>query len=118
MKKKLLIVITVFILIAYGFYWAFFDMGRLPKGVLISESLSPNGTYTLKAYLVNGGATVTYAIRGELNFNNTKRRPRNIYWNYGEDNVIIKWIDDDTVVINGHKLNVPGEIFDFRRKIE
>lgn len=92
-------------------------MGRLPKGSLISEVQSPNGTYAIKAYITNGGATTSYAIRGELIYNNIKKKPKNIYWNYREDKAIIEWVDDDTVIINGHELDVPNEKFDFRRNI-
>lgn len=101
----------------YGVYWAFFDMGRLPKGNLISEVQSPNGTYTIKAYITNGGATTSYAIRGELIYNNIRKKPKNIYWNYREDKAIIEWVDEDTVIINGHELDVPNQKFDFRRNI-
>lgn len=120
LKRKILVIILVVILIittfvTCGVYWAFFDMNRLPKGELITEANSPDGTYTIKAYLTNGGATTSYAIRGELNFNNKKSNPRNIYWNYRQNKAIIEWIDNDTVIINGHELNVPNEKFDFRR---
>lgn len=121
-KKKALIVISLFplffiALISYGFYWAFFDMNRLPKQELIAEVKSPDGAYTVKAYLANGGATTSFAVLGELNFNNDKRRPKNIYWNYREDYADIKWIDNNTVTINGHKLDVPYQTFDFRRDL-
>ena len=79
MKKKVistLIIIVIFFV--YGVYGAFYDMSRLPKGDIISEQESPNGTYTVKAYLTNGGATVSYAIRGELNFNNSRKKPKNM----------------------------------------
>lgn len=100
----------------YGIYWAFFDMNRLPKGELISEVESPSKTYTIKAYLTNGGATTSYGIRGELNFNKSRKRPKNIYWNYREEEAIIEWINDHTVIINNIILKVPNERFDFRRK--
>ena len=117
MKKKItLIAIIIISILTYGVYWAFFDMGRLPTGESISEVQSPNGTYTVKAYLTDGGATVSYAIRGELNFNNSRKKPKNIYWNYREEKADIEWINDDTVVINGHELHVPDERFDFRRE--
>ena len=91
-------------------------MCRLPTGELLSEVQSPNGTYTVKAYRTNGGATTAYAMRGELNFNNSTKRPENIYWNYREEKANIEWINEDTVVINGHELQVPHERFDFRRE--
>lgn len=116
MRKKILIsipIIMVFLICI--FYWFGFSMSRLPKGDLISEKQSPNGTYTVKAYITSGGATTSFAIRGELNYNKVKKSPKNIYWNYREDKAIIEWVDDNTVIINGHKLNMPDEKFDYRR---
>jgi len=116
LKKKILITfIVVIAFLSYGVYWTFFDMSRLPKGELISEVVSPNGTYTVKAYLSSGGATTSFAIRGELNHNTVNRKPENIYWNYREEEAIIEWVDDTTVIINGHKLNVLYDRYDFRR---
>jgi len=116
-KKKLIVISFLIIgLLGYGIYWAFFDMNRLPKGDLISEVDSPDRTYTIKAYVSSGGATVGPAVRGELNFNKEKRDPKNIYWNYHEDNANINWIDEDTVIINEKELTVPDETFDFRNE--
>ncbi|OAH53923.1 hypothetical protein AWH48_11690 [Domibacillus aminovorans] len=118
--KKTHIIITslgfllVIGLLSYGVYWAFFDMNRLPKGDLISEVNSPSRDYTIKAYNSSGGATTDFAVLGELNFNNENRKPKNIYWNYHEEEANIKWLDEDTVIINRHKLNVPHETFDYR----
>ena len=89
-------------------------MNRLPKGELISEVQSPNGTYTVKAY-VSEGTLSAPAVRGELSYNKKIKRPKNIYWNYRQDKAIIEWFDDDTVIINGHKLDVPYDSFDFRK---
>lgn len=119
--RRLLIAGSIFGLlfigiIGYGIYWAFFDMERLPTREYLTEETSPDGSYTLKAYLTNGGATTSYAVRGELVFNNRNSKTKNIYWNYREETAEIKWLDDSTVVINGHKLSVPKEKFDFRRQ--
>lgn len=86
-------------------------MSRLPKGDLISEVSSPDGTYTLKCFVSDGGATTDYAVLGELNFNKENRKPKNIYWNYHEETANINWIDKNTVVINGHQLRVPNDTF-------
>ena len=43
------------------------------------------------------------------------KKPSNIYWSYREDKIINEWIDEDTVIINGHELVMPKEKFDFRR---
>ncbi len=102
-------------IIGYGVYWAFFDMNRLPTGEYITEETSPNGTYTLKAY-VSSPSLSADAVRGELIFNERNGKTKNIYWNYRESTAKIEWIDDDTVVIKGHRLNVPKEKFDFRNQ--
>lgn len=115
--KIILVISILFIgMIGYGVYWAFYDMNRLPTGEYLTEEISPDGTYSLKAYLTNGGATTSYSIRGELVFNNRNDKTKNIYWNYREETANIEWIDNDTVVINGHTLNVPKEKFDFRNQ--
>jgi hypothetical protein len=112
-----LVIGLVFVgLIGYGVYWAFFDMSRLPTGEYLTEETSPDGTYTLKAYVTNGGATTSYAIRGELVFNDRNNKTKNIYWNYREETADIVWKDDDTVEINGHILDVPDDTFDFRNE--
>lgn len=114
--KKVFITAFCFLIVAgYGVYWAFFDMDRLPTGEYLTEQTSPDGTYTLKAYLTNGGATTAYAIRGELVDNNS-HKSKNIYWNYREEEAEIEWLDEDTVVMNGRTLEVPDEQYDFRNK--
>ncbi len=117
MKKKKILLICVLLftcLLGYGIYWAFFDMNRLPTGEYLTEETSPDNNYTLKVYLVNEGATTDFVIRGELIFNNRNNKSKNIYWNYHEETADIKWLDNKTVVINGHTLQVPKDTFDFR----
>ena len=111
-----IVILGVVLLLGYGVYWAFFDMDRLPTGEYLTEETSPDGKYTLKAYVTNGGATTAYAVRGELVFNDKDSKAKNIYWNYREEAADISWQDSDTVIINGHKLNVPGDKFDFRNQ--
>lgn len=113
MKKVLIAIFCTVLIIGYGIYWIFFDMDRLPRGEYLTEQTSPDGTYTLKAYRTNGGATTAYAIRGELVDNNSSKA-KNIYWNYREEEAEIEWLDEDTVVINGRTLDVPDERYDFR----
>lgn len=119
MKKKLFIVfLAVILLVAYGIYYFGYSMSinRLPEGEFITESKSPDGEYTIKAYLTNGGATTSYGIRGELNFNNSNKNPKNIYWDYRIEKAVIEWLDDDIVIINGIELKIPYEKFDWRRE--
>ncbi len=119
-KRRALAVLALFplsflTLLAYGIYWGFFDMGHLPKQELLTAVDSPDGAYTVKAYLCNAGATTAYAVLGELHFNKVNKKPKNIYWNYREEHAKIEWIDPDTVVINGQRLKVPGQSYDYRK---
>ncbi|MBP3951735.1 DUF5412 domain-containing protein [Bacillus suaedae] len=112
--RVLLIWVLLFIgIIAYGVYWLLFDWSRL-KDELITQSTSPNGTYMINAYLSNGHATVSYAVLGELVFNNDNKRAKKIYWQHREENANIEWIDDDTVIINNVELDLPNETYDYR----
>ena len=125
--KTLVLVITANIVFFGGLnYYFFHSMASLPKGEYICESVSPQGTYTVKLYYTNP-ALSSGGTRGELTINKS-RLSRNIYW---EDNgylyvskrflgfditgTDIMWEDDDSVVINGIKLELPGDIYDFRR---
>ncbi|MGG2063904.1 MULTISPECIES: DUF5412 domain-containing protein [unclassified Bacillus (in: firmicutes)] len=116
-KRKVAVVLFSMLIIGVSFvYWKFFSLQGVPKGELIQEVNSPNGTYTLNAYITNGGATTSFAVRGELIFNKRKIfKTKNIYWNYKEDQANIEWKDEDTVIINGHTLHVPNETYDFRK---
>lgn len=116
MKKEIIVIVAVIIaIVAYGVYWSFFDMSRLPKDKFICEVLSPNAKYSIKAYVSESSLSAP-AILGELNYKVEKKKPKNIYWNYREDTANINWIDDVTVIINGHELNVLHDNYDWRNK--
>ena len=65
MKKAYLVVgIVIFFIVAlvgYGIYWAFYDIQRLEGQEVLQEISSPNNTYTITAYLNDGGATTGYS---------------------------------------------------------
>jgi Family of unknown function (DUF5412) len=118
-KRKVRIflsVIGLFILslIGYGIHWAFFDMERLPKGTVLAEQVSPDGTYTVRAYLSDMGATTSDSVVGELIFNKEHNKAKHIYFQYKQHTAEIHWVDHDTVVINGVELDVPDEVYDWR----
>lgn len=98
-------------LVGYGLYYTNFSMATLPMGDFVTESTSPDGTYTIKAYSFQGGD----ALRCELIFNKKNKRAKNIYWNVKEDSAAISWESNDRVTINKHSINVPNGKFDFRR---
>jgi hypothetical protein len=103
-------------LIGYGIYWLFYDWSRF-KQELIGESTSPNGTYTINAYLNNGHATTPFTVLGELIFNEGKNRPIKVYWDK-TDHANIEWLDEDTVKINNIILELPHESYDYRSGIK
>lgn len=91
------------------------SMNNLPQGTLLKKHNSPDGKYVLNTYLVNEGATVDYAVRGELV---SEKGVKNIYWDYHIDNAEVCWIDNENVNINGHVLNVNKDVYDYRSDIE
>lgn len=116
-KNILTIFLSISIIVSvivYGFYWSFYDIQRIDGQEYITESTSPNGEYTVIAYLNNGGATTGYAILGTLQ-NNNSGKTKNIYWQYKCEKAEISWINDETIKINGIQLNVKNETYDFRR---
>lgn len=119
-KRKRLITIgftmllASILLFASGYYDAFVNMQNLPVGTYVAESSSPGGSYTLKFYEVDGGATVAPAIRGEVHYNGMQRQDKTIYWNEGDSGPSVRWIDYHTVSIDGHVLNVLTDTYDFR----
>ncbi len=70
-----------------GFIGYFFDWSRF-KQELIAESTSPDGTYTVNAYVSDGGATTSYTVLGELMFNKENKKSKKIYWQYRENAAI------------------------------
>lgn len=121
MKRNILIIILSLTIIIVGLlscevYWTFFDMSCLPKGTLISESESSNGSYNIEVYVSRSGMTADdFSILCELKYNKIIKEPKNIYWNHHESNANITWVDDNTATINGHKLNILKDTYDFRR---
>ncbi|WP_333651635.1 DUF5412 domain-containing protein [Lacrimispora sp.] len=112
-KKMTIILIVVCVIAGYAVYWVFFDIQRIKGQEQIAESTSPNGTYTVYAYLNNGGATTSYAVLGSVKNNKTNRQ-KNIYWQYRWETAVIEWLDDVTVRINGKTLDVRKNTYDYR----
>ena len=121
MKRKKMIILSIVLLVVistlvYGFYYFFYDMNHLQDGELLSVHNSPSNKYTLNVYLLNGGATVSYSIRGEIVDNNSKKE-KNIYLKYRQEEADIEWESDDVVIINGIRLDISkNEIYDWRRQ--
>ena len=121
-EKQKKYIITIFIIVfiiiggvSYIINWAFFDIQRINGEEYLDESTSPNGTYTVTAYLNNGGATTSYAVLGTLK-NNKNGKSKNIYWQYHCEKAEMEWLNDEIIKINGIELNVKNETYDYRRK--
>lgn len=117
MTKKTIIIITIIVIIVigsgFGIYNAFFNINNIPTGELIEHFNSPNGDYTINAYLVSS-ALSSDAVRCEL-VNNETKDSRNIYWGYKEYTADVVWTNNDTVIINGRELNIHTDTYDWRR---
>lgn len=106
--------LSAFIIIGF-IWWFLFAPSYLqfaPKGEYISQSASPNDDYIVKIYRSSGGATTPFAIRGEVTY--TKKvfnKRKNIYWNYPQETAKVKWVNNKTVNISGHILNVKKDTF-------
>ena len=117
MKKTLsaisIVLVLIITMLGSGIYWAFYDIQRLEGQQIIQEVSSPNGTYTVTAYLNNGGATTDYAVLCSVKTNG-RTNERNIYWQYHCEDASIVWMDEQTVRINGVDLNDKRDTYDYR----
>ena len=111
--KKLL---TLFLALAlvYACIIIYQRATTLPTGELICTSTSPNGGFTIQAYLCDGGATTDQAIRAEV-LNNASGKVRNIYWQYHTYDADIEWLSDTQVRINDVELDVRTDVYDYRK---
>lgn len=113
---KICIIIAIVVIgIVYSIKWSFSDIQRINGQEYITESTSPDGKYTVTAYLNNGGATTDYAVLATLK-NNKNGKTKNIYWQYHCEEADIEWLSDDTIKINEVELNVKNEIYDYRKE--
>lgn len=82
---------------------------------LIEESISPDGSYVVRAYLSSGGATTDYAVLGTVE-EKGRDEEKDIYLQYHCDSAEIEWIDSTTVMINGVTLDVRKDTYDYRKE--
>jgi hypothetical protein len=106
------VVVVLFLLINHFF----FSMQQLPEGEFLAEEISPGEDYTVKAYVSRSGATVADAVRGEVVYHKKRNKKKNIYWGYRESEADIRWIGEHNVSINGVKLDVRKDVYDFRKE--
>ena len=100
--------------VAFFINWAFYDIQRIDGQEYLDEIISPKGTYTVTAYLKNGGATTDYAVLCTTK-NNKNGKTKNIYWQNRIAKADMEWLSDENIKINGIILNVKKETYDYRR---
>ena len=84
-----------------------------PSEELAKSYDSPTGTYTVNFYLINGGATTSWAVEAKVTDNSgSKDNEKTIYYQYGTDETRLEWLDEHTVMINGKvKLDVRHDTY-------
>lgn len=118
-KKKILLYSApiALILITMAIYFTVTtyinSLHLLPEGKFLTESVSPDGKYTVKAYLCTGNVDTDVSIRGEL-INNNNNKKRNIYWDHKIYDANIIWNTDNSVLINAHKINLQNGKYNWR----
>ena len=77
----------------------------------LGETVSSDGKYKVEAYLINGGATVDWSVKCYLREGDIKKE---IYRDYHINEANIIWIDNNTISINNHNIDLPNGKYDFR----
>ena len=78
---------------------------------LLGETVSSDGKYKVEDYLINGGATVDWSVKCYLREGESKKE---IYRDYHINEANMIWIDNDTISINNHNIDLPNGKYDFR----
>jgi len=115
-NKKYWIAFIIIILVGsiiIFIYNNFYNINNIPNGEHIESILSPNEHYKITSYIIKGDSLSKDAIRVELENTQTQKK-KNIYWNYPQSDVTIKWLDDSTIQINDIKLNIYKDKYDWR----
>ncbi|EJT6164937.1 DUF5412 family protein [Clostridium perfringens] len=77
----------------------------------LGETVSSDGKYKIEAYLINGGATVDWSVKCYLREGDIKKE---IYRDYHINEANMIWIDNDTISINNHNIDLPNGKYNFR----
>lgn len=79
-------------------------LNAMPEGEKLAEYPSPDGEKLLTTHFIDGrGATVAWSVRAEVTAGGSTR---NIYYQYGLKDIEARWLDNETVEINGLVLNI------------
>ncbi len=98
----------VFLLVEYGIYLYNNPLLSVSGGELLETSVSPNGRWEVRIYSISGGgAAGVFGTRAEAKDLKQKRETRNIFLQVGGSiRPHAKWIEANTVVILGKKIDV------------
>ena len=111
----LCIFLTIVVITVGGIiYYFLYDLERLPEKEFIAEYTSPSEEYNIRFYL-NESSLSAPSIKGVL-YNDNNKKIKSIYNEYPQDTVVIKWINDVTVIINNHEINIIEDVYDWRRE--
>ncbi|GAA4713528.1 DUF5412 family protein [Brevibacillus fulvus] len=107
----LTVLVAIVIFIKVNFYPSLESIDT-KKLQVVSESVSPDGKYRLKTYLMGGVLLRSdYTYIGEIEYGNERRK---VFWISGDKIDSLKWIDNKTIEIAGKKIDILSEYYDFR----
>lgn len=113
--KKYLIYFLIIGTIVIVIYQRDYNINNIPKGDFQEKLISPNQSYALQSYIIYSGSSITgNATRVEF-INYITGEKYNIYYNYPEHHIEMRWINDEIVEINGKKLNVFKDTYHWRK---
>lgn len=107
-----LFVIISIIFIARQWYY---NLDGIPRTELIAEVSSPDGKYSILAYISDINATTSESVVCELKYNDGIKKNKTVYFQNNESNARIVWRSNTEVFINGHVLTMPDDVYDYRR---
>ncbi|WP_456276323.1 DUF5412 family protein [Bacillus sp. AK128] len=119
--KKLLIatlsgiVIVSFIYIYEMYFFTFSEIDRTSVQAGPGPILSPTEEYTANAYYeLYGGAAGGVNVWVEITYNHEKNKVKTVYYSDAKRDIMIKWVDEDTLSILNNDSNNP----DLNRSVE
>ena len=113
-RSWLTVIMSILLIIILLFAVLFTLLGSTIVSNSHLESMSsPDGKYTIDFYSWDAGAAGTFGIRGELN--GPLWFKKRIYYEKRTENVDVEWVNNNTVSINNHTLNLDeGDTYGYR----
>lgn len=124
MNKKIImicvsVVLSVALIITLTFGWIFYhfmwDTQSVAKGECLQRVDSPKKKYRANVYEGTGGATVDFSVIVEIEHLD-EGTTKNIYFEYHKKDVKVKWISETKISIDGKKLNILKDVYDWRHQ--